>query len=542
MANALEKWLALTWERPERSYNPDLRDFLAGLLGYPKKNVVTEDNAPSGYADLLLLSPEGKAWVVGDLKKDDNVLTDSVKRQKLWEEKQKYVSGLTRYVLFVTPSFLLLLFPDGSSIPGLESPLDLTKHTFEEIREKLSAISNEKASHDKQWLEFVRGDFPYSYLTLNQEDSLKRLRADLRDGFAEITSSAEKAMLVLQKRYESYTKRMKDVDDSIMRPESKRRAVIRLELDYSLERALFDEALPQFNEQYGREINKDQEKRIYEAFIADSVAALIARILFLRLVEDLGLSKKRMLSNGGPKRWSEFVEQLTGDARTLIHIASEDVRRIYQEPFNKTVFDWINATNGELDEVLQRFILRFNAYDFSGLSEEILGDIYQQFLPVAKRKRLGEFYTPPSIIDWILENTVKKEGLGKLLDPSCGSGSFLVRYTNWRLEDAKNRLLDKHEVRKEVQDEVWGFDLNPFASFISYFQMMWALLRYLPSEEPPDIHITTSTPSCAIVTLPLWWVKNTCPQARKNGTAQSGSMSLAIRLIFGQSASSMAGK
>jgi type I restriction-modification system DNA methylase subunit len=196
-----------------------------------------------------------------------------------------------------------------------------------------------------------------------------------------------------------------------------------------------------------------------------------------------------MLSNGGPKRWSEFVEQLTGDARTLIHIASEDVRRIYQEPFNKTVFDWINATNGELDEVLQRFILRFNAYDFSGLSEEILGDIYQQFLPVAKRKRLGEFYTPPSIIDWILENTVKKEGVGRLLDPSCGSGSFLIRYINWRLEDAKARKLDPHEIRKEVQDEVWGFDLNPFASFISYFQMMWALLRFLPSEDPPDIHI-----------------------------------------------------
>ena len=36
-ANPLVKWLSLDWERPERSYNPDVRDFLADLLGYPKR-------------------------------------------------------------------------------------------------------------------------------------------------------------------------------------------------------------------------------------------------------------------------------------------------------------------------------------------------------------------------------------------------------------------------------------------------------------------------------------------------------------------------
>ena len=173
----------------------------------------------------------------------------------------------------------------------------------------------------------------------------------------------------------------------------------------------------------------------------------------------------------------------------LVRIAAEDVSRIYREPFARTVFDWINIANGELDASLQRLILRLNAYNFAGLSEEILGDIYQAFLPVAKRKRLGEFYTPASIIEWILDHTIREYGLGKLLDPSCGSGSFLVRYANWRLEDAKRRKLDPHGVWQEVQDEIWGFDLNPFASFISYFQLMWALLRYLPSASPPDIHI-----------------------------------------------------
>ena len=303
MPNALEKWLDLEWNRPERSYNPDLRDFLAGLLGYPKKNVVTEDTAAGGFADLQLLSPENKAWVVGDLKKDDNLLTDPNKRKGLWEEKRKYVSGLTRYALFVTPKFIWIVLPDGSEVPGLVGPLDLTSYTLEQLQEKLNFVTFEKASHDKQWQEFVEGSVPYSYLDLGVDSALNRLRIDLQDSFEELTSSAECAVSALDVRYKEYSRLRKDVATNLQ-GESQRRAIIRLENEYAFERGLFEEALLQFNEQYGREIdNRNQfEKRVHEAFIADSVAALIARVLFLRLVEDLGLIDKRMLSNGGPKR------------------------------------------------------------------------------------------------------------------------------------------------------------------------------------------------------------------------------------------------
>ncbi|PLZ95222.1 N-6 DNA methylase, partial [Fischerella thermalis CCMEE 5268] len=199
------------------------------------------------------------------------------------------------------------------------------------------------------------------------------------------------------------------------------------------------------------------------------------------------LTKKRRLSNGGPQDWAAFVDRLTGDAKALVQLVAEDVGRLYHEPFEQNLFDWIYETNGALDQALQRLILRFNAYDFSGLSEEILGDIYQTFLPPAKRKRLGEFYTPPSIVDWLLEQTVFQHGEGTLLDPSCGSGSFLVRYIHRCLEDAKTRGLDPDTVLQELQANVWGFDLNPFAAFISHFQLMWALVRFKPSTNPADI-------------------------------------------------------
>lgn len=486
-ADALTQWLALTWERPERSYNPPLRDFFVEVLGYSKNRVITEDKAALGYPDIKLLTTEGTAWVVGDLKKDDNELLLPARRALLWNEKRKYIDGLTRYVLFLTAHFLWILTPDGLPVTGFDAPLDLRTLTFGELQARLRFLHADSATHTRQWLEFVNGDLPYVYLTLDNPETLDQLRYDLRTGFQELQTAATQTMQTLEADYREYQRRRKEIDQNLVgNLDTQRRARVRIELEYGFVRRLFEESISQFEEQYGRDVQA--AKLLHEAFIADSAAALIARVLFLRLVEDLGMQPRR-LSNGGPKNWAAFLSELTGDARALVRHISDNMERVYKEPFAPTVFDWIQRANEQLDIALQRLIIRLNAYDFSGLSEEILGDIYQQFLPLQKRKQLGEFYTPPSVVEWILDATVRTHGLGTLLDPSCGSGSFLVRYAHWRLEDARARGLDTAQVSRELQAEAWGFDINPFASFISHFQMLWALLRFAPNEASPHIEV-----------------------------------------------------
>ncbi|MCG5057146.1 MAG: N-6 DNA methylase [Limnoraphis sp. WC205] len=493
-SDPLAKWLSLTWDRPERSYNPDVRDFLAGLLDYPKDRVITEDAGGGGYPDIKLLTPQKTAWVVGDLKKNDAELTTASGRRNLWNQKRKYVEGLTRYVLFITANYIWVVLPTGDAVEGLENPLNLSTVSLDELKEKLKFLSYEQGGHSYQWETFLSGNLPYSYLKLDDSDKLAQLKKDLQTSFLELSDAADEAIKKLLNQYEEYARRKQEIEQNLVGTgEAQRRALMRLGNRFNFERNLFDDILPQFEDQYGREVsaksNKQATERIREAFIADSVAVLIARVLFLRLIEDLGLTKKRRLSNGGPQDWAAFVDQLTGDARALVRLVAEDVGRLYKDPFERNVFDWLYQANGMLDEALQRLILRFNAYDFSGLSEEILGDIYQAFLPTAKRKRLGEFYTPASIVNWLLEETVFSHEPGRLLDPSCGSGSFLVRYVHRCLEDAKRRDLDQNEVLKELEDTVWGFDLNPFAAFISQFQLIWAFLRFKPKSEPPNLHI-----------------------------------------------------
>ncbi|MFM7449909.1 MAG: class I SAM-dependent DNA methyltransferase [Leptolyngbyaceae cyanobacterium] len=452
---------------------------------------MTEDAGGGGYPDIKLLTPEKIAWVVGDLKKDDAELNTQAGRRRLWNQKRKYIEGLTRYVLFLTARYLWIVLPTGDAVAGFEEPCNLSGITFEELKEKLKFISYEQATHGNQWATFIDGQLPYVYLKLDAPETLDRLRQDLQASFTELGAAAEQAIAALIQQYEEFKQQEQEIRRNLVDTgDTRRRALVRIRFKFDFHRHLFEDLLPRFEDQYGRDVNakgRQVEERIRESFVADSVAVLVARVLFLRLVEDLRLTKKRRLSNGGPQDWAAFVDQLTGDAKALVQLVAEDVGRLYHEPFERNLFDWIYETNGALNEALQRLILRFNAYDFSGLSEEILGDIYQTFLPPAKRKRLGEFYTPPSIVDWLLEQTVFQHGEGTLLDPSCGSGSFLVRYVHRCLEDAKTRGLDPDTVLQELQSAVWGFDLNPFAAFISHFQLIWALVRFKPSTNPVDI-------------------------------------------------------
>ena len=200
-ADPLFKWLALDWDRPERSYNPDVRDFLASLLDYPKDRVVTEDAGGGGYPDIKLQTPEKIAWVVGDLKKDDAELTTESGRKKLWNQKRKYVEGLTRYVLFLTAHYLWIVLPTGEPVEGFEVPLDLSGTTLEALRETLKFISCEQAEHGNQWATFINGKLPYVYLKLDEPDTLLRLRQDLQTSFAELSEAGEQAISRLLGQY-----------------------------------------------------------------------------------------------------------------------------------------------------------------------------------------------------------------------------------------------------------------------------------------------------------------------------------------------------
>ena len=99
----------------------------------------------------------------------------------------------------------------------------------------------------------------------------------------------------------------------------------------------------------------------------------------------------------------------------------------------------------------------------------ILGEMYERSMEKQERKRKGSFYTPHYIVDYIVKNIMsnldlKKNPCIKVLDPSCGSGYFLVRVYeilmekfSENLEIIRNTFKDK-TYRIETEDGLKSID------------------------------------------------------------------------------------
>jgi len=102
---------------------------------------------------------------------------------------------------------------------------------------------------------------------------------------------------------------------------------------------------------------------------------------------------------------------------------------------------------------------------------DLLKDLYQELVPRTVRHDLGEYLTP----DWLAEYTIEKTGYtgdGRMLDPACGSGTFLVECIR---EIRQSSELEGDELLKQIRDSIVGFDLNPIAVIASRTNYLMAL-------------------------------------------------------------------
>jgi len=200
---------------------------------------------------------------------------------------------------------------------------------------------------------------------------------------------------------------------------------------------------------------------VYELNFA--VQRTIDRIIFLRMCEDRGI---------------EGYGRLLGlTAGPHIYARMGELYREADEKYNSDLFDFkadtLTKSLAMDDKTLQPILAGLYypdcPYEFSVLPTEILGQVYEQFLGKVIRltaghrakveekpevkKAGGVYYTPSYIVEYIVQQTVGRLIEGKtpqqisklrVLDPACGSGSFLL--------GAYQRLLDYHRQWYEEHD------------------------------------------------------------------------------------------
>ncbi|MDR0611813.1 MAG: N-6 DNA methylase [Planctomycetaceae bacterium] len=268
------------------------------------------------------------------------------------------------------------------------------------------------------------------------------------------------------------------------------------------------------------------------------VQRIIDRILFLRIAEDRHIEHYEDLFRAAKKKnvYNELLK---------LFIKADD-------KYNAGIFkheNWFNkiiVPNKVLTEIITNLYYPDSPYAFSELPIEILGSIYERFLGKTirltashnatveekpeVRKSGGVYYTPQYIVDYIVRETVgrklndsvtgqnqlrqnqpKQNNVPAILDPACGSGSFLVGAYTFLLDYyldfyCKEENLDKSlktgliyeakyktyrlsidEKQRILLSGIFGVDIDPIAVEVTKLSLYLKLLENETEESQPSL-------------------------------------------------------
>ncbi|MBK9161635.1 MAG: Eco57I restriction-modification methylase domain-containing protein [Nitrosomonadales bacterium] len=260
-----------------------------------------------------------------------------------------------------------------------------------------------------------------------------------------------------------------------------------------------------------------------------AVQQTIDRIIFLRICEDRGIEPygKLMALQNGASVYARLREMFRdADDRYnsgLFHFSKEKNRA--GAPDELTLH--LNIDDKPLKEIFKNLYYPDCPYEFSVLGADILGSVYEQFLGKVIRltagnravvedkpevkKAGGVFYTPAYIVQYIVQHTVGKLLEGKtpkqakgiaILDPACGSGSFLIgayQYLlDWYLERYVEEGAEKHskgksahirpgaqqtwrlttaEKKRILLEHIYGVDIDAQAAEVTKLSLLLKMLE-----------------------------------------------------------------
>jgi hypothetical protein len=150
-------------------------------------------------------------------------------------------------------------------------------------------------------------------------------------------------------------------------------------------------------------------------------------------------------------------------------------------------FDWILAAPSGSDLVrrIARHVGRFRLRD---VKTDVLKILYESLIDREERHSLGEYYTPDWLASKIVARAIENPLEQKVLDPACGSGTFLFHAVRRFLHEAEDAGLDPAQRASEAAAHVAGMDIHPVAVIIARVTYLLALMPAL-SQRMGDVAI-----------------------------------------------------
>ena len=161
----------------------------------------------------------------------------------------------------------------------------------------------------------------------------------------------------------------------------------------------------------------------------------------------------------------EDLESITGIKR-VIFSAFENAKKVsgdYETVFEDTSADSIPFSSDEMVYPIKNLVKFLKLYNFSTLSQDVLGNIYDTLISPIERHANGQYFTPIAVVDLINALTIKKAD-ATVLDPACGSGTFLTRAFDLKLHLIER---DNKKTREKIVSELFGVDIASYPAHIA---------------------------------------------------------------------------
>ena len=113
--------------------------------------------------------------------------------------------------------------------------------------------------------------------------------------------------------------------------------------------------------------------------------------------------------------------------------------------------------------LIRQLVEQLGTYDWSSLTDDVLGSIFEHLVPHEEQVLLGQFYTPRPVADLLVAFTVDGER-PLVLDPGCGSGTFLMAVYSYLTHTRRLSHTD-------LLSSIWGFDISPFAAELAVINL-----------------------------------------------------------------------
>ncbi|MEJ7831473.1 MAG: N-6 DNA methylase [Nocardioides sp.] len=143
---------------------------------------------------------------------------------------------------------------------------------------------------------------------------------------------------------------------------------------------------------------------------------------------------------------------------------------------DRDFFDWVLEVPGG-DGFVAALARRLARFDWSAVEHDVLKVLYESVISAETRKALGEYYTPDWLANRVVTEVVTDPLTQRVLDPSCGSGTFVFYAVKRYLSAADESGMSLKDAMGLVSSRVMGIDLHPVAVALARVTYLLALGR-----------------------------------------------------------------